>query len=296
MKSIITFKIYNELFKKINDQYIDIFLCGGVSKKNKKSIRDSLREILDDTKNIRTLYPEDIFIEILTLDKNSDLLSLEKVLADNCDLICIVAESAGSLVELGAFVNNKNTKKKVIALIDKDRKKDRSFIMLGPVKYLEKSNNNHVIFYNSDIETIGDNLKDTFKKYRKGQLESRKNTEKDINTIVGMYNYIPLLIYFYNDPLVSDLRSFIKEIYIKEGYDEKQFYTLFNSGRKLLYKEKYIYAIKDSDDTQYKLTKKGYKFVDKLFLGIKIKNRRKLYDSIRFDIMEEKYYQKSCSS
>ena len=62
-------------------------------------------------------------MEILNKDKESDLLSLEKFLADNCDIICIICESAGSLVELGAFTNNDATVGKVIAVIEEKRKK-----------------------------------------------------------------------------------------------------------------------------------------------------------------------------
>lgn len=288
----ITTKIYEKIFKKINDQYIDVFLCGGVSRKKNKSIRDLIREKLINTKDIRILYPEDLFIEILTIDKKSDLLTLERVLAKNCDLICIVAESAGSLVELGAFVNNDKTKEKVIALVDEKRKKDKSFIMLGPIKYLKKFNKKQVIFYNNNnIEKVSIELKKFFKQYKKGKLSSRKVDGKNINNIIGIYNYIPLLLYFYTEIEASNLKKSIKEVYLNQSYKEEKFLTLFKSGIKLLYKEKFIYKNLDYDKTKYKLTQNGYDFVYNLLSRLEISNRRKLYDSIRFDIMEEKYYQ-----
>jgi len=96
-------RIHVEVYKRINQQYIDVFLCGGTSNSTKISIRDIIRDKLSKINNVRVLYPEDLFIEILNNDKESDLLTLERFLADNCDVICIICESAGALVELGLF-------------------------------------------------------------------------------------------------------------------------------------------------------------------------------------------------
>ena len=69
-----------------------------------------------------------MLIEVLNETKDADLLSYEQFLANNSHMIVIVCESAGSLVELGAFTNNEYTVDKVIASVDKKRTKDKSFI------------------------------------------------------------------------------------------------------------------------------------------------------------------------
>jgi len=97
-KNIVT--IYDTIYKSSDNQYIDIFLCGGVSTKEKRSVRDSLRVRMEKNKKLRILYPEDLFNELMNIDRNYDLLSLEYFLAQNCDFIGIVCESPGSLVEL----------------------------------------------------------------------------------------------------------------------------------------------------------------------------------------------------
>lgn len=84
-------------------------------------------------------------IEILNKTKDADLLSYEQFLASNSHVIVIICESAGSLVELGAFTNNEYTVDKVIAAVDKKLAKHKSFIMLGPIKYLKKRNKLNVI-------------------------------------------------------------------------------------------------------------------------------------------------------
>ena len=48
-------------------------------------------------------------------------LVMSNFLANNSHIISIICESAGSLVELGAFTNNEYTVNKVIAAVDKKK-------------------------------------------------------------------------------------------------------------------------------------------------------------------------------
>lgn len=294
-------RIHHDIYKKVDIQHVDIFLCGGASTKKKVSIRDSIRPLLSKGKNIRVLYPEDLFIEIMNLNREANLLELEKFLADNADLICIIAESAGSLVELGAFVNNKSTFDKVVAIIDKKRAKDKSFIMLGPVKMIQKANKNNVIFYQHHKEDK--NSKDMFDKLAKdirtrcGQVRRSKKLnsdmyEKSINTIVGIYHFMPLLLYFFKSLDFETLEDFLKFIYEEESLNTTELKTVMMTGIKLLYKEKLIYKQKINGIAHYILTRKGYDSTVKIINNIKVTQKSKLCDSIRFDIMSNKYYGK----
>lgn len=78
-------------------------------------------------------------MDILNKDKKMDLLSLENFVAENSDIICVMPESPGSLVELGAFRSknylnilstklSRNTYQKLFVedLIFGNRKKDKS--------------------------------------------------------------------------------------------------------------------------------------------------------------------------
>ncbi|WP_306010452.1 retron St85 family effector protein, partial [Bacillus sp. MMSF_3328] len=190
-------QIHDEIYFKVNQKYIDVFLCGGASSKKHISVRDKIRDGLSNFENIRILYPEDLFIEMLNKDKDYNLLSLERFLADNCDIICIVCESAGSLVELGAFTNNENTVDKVIALIEEKRKRQKSFIMLGPVKILKKISKERVVFYNEHLEGINEKLKKAFEKKIKHSKDIKDGSSKPINTLLGLYYFIPLILYFF---------------------------------------------------------------------------------------------------
>ena len=85
-------EIYNEIFCNIQHGNIDLFLCGAASTKEKTSYRDIIRGKLEDNANLSILYPEDMFMEMLNR-KKYDLLTLEKFLASNSDIILIVCES-----------------------------------------------------------------------------------------------------------------------------------------------------------------------------------------------------------
>ena len=118
-------EIYNNIFCNIRHRNIDLFLCGAASTKEKKSNRDIIRSRLENNDNLSILYPEDMFMEMLNR-KKYDLLTLEKFLASNSDIILIVCESPGSFTELGAFVNNRvSSIKRSIWLIQDSAQRNR---------------------------------------------------------------------------------------------------------------------------------------------------------------------------
>jgi len=285
----ILIKIHDNIYKQINQNYVDVFLCGGASN-NDIYIRDSVRDNLKKIKNIRILYPEDLFIEMLYRDKQSDLLSLEKFLADNCDIICIICESPGALVELGAFTNN-DTINKVIAVIEKKREKDKSFIMLGPIKLIKKINKDNVIFYSKDnLSELNEKLKkrliSTKFKYIKAKKEANKQS---INSIIGLYYFIPIILYFFNSLELNMMITYLRYLFKENKYKETEFDTLFRSSLKLLYKDKLIQKNIVNSNNFYKLTVKGYNTIINVLNDVNIEDKSKLYDSVRFGIISDKY-------
>ena len=106
--------IYKDVFCNTFNQSCYVFLCGGAGQEH---IRNPIRLILEH-KQYQVLYPEDLFMEMLNRDKKADLLEYENFLADNSDIICIICESIGSAVELGAFAQNENIKNKMVIAIN----------------------------------------------------------------------------------------------------------------------------------------------------------------------------------
>ena len=134
-----------------------VLLCGGkVSQVNEpdyekvmKSLRDScLRSRFND--NI-VGFPKFDFLQIEEVheffNKNSpysNLLEFEKDMAQVCELVLLIAEGAGSFVELGSFSIIPEIKEKLLLVIRRKFLSEKSYIALGPVASLRDDYPNSV--------------------------------------------------------------------------------------------------------------------------------------------------------
>ncbi|MBM3476117.1 MAG: hypothetical protein FJX75_22840 [Armatimonadetes bacterium] len=92
-------------------------------------------------------YPEDLFEEILRGPQAEDLLTLENALAVSVHAVVVIAESAGALCELGAFANHPALREKLVVVVHRKYRRRRSFVMLGPVRYLERHTRSSVVYW-----------------------------------------------------------------------------------------------------------------------------------------------------
>ena len=141
-------KIREDIYKPAYNFKTTIFLCGARID-NKDKIRYKIAEKLQSYKysfRYDIIYPEGIFDELLHSAKTKDLLSLESLLADSVDSIVLIPESPGSFAELGSFANDSKLREKIICLIDKKYRKDKSFINKGPIKLIKETNKFAVIY------------------------------------------------------------------------------------------------------------------------------------------------------
>lgn len=277
-------EVYKDIFVRIQENTLNVFLCGAASNKSNKSMRDKIKDDLRKEKNIRILYPEDLFIDILNLDKKSNLLSLEKLLASNCDAICIVCESTGSFVELGAFTNSTSTFEKVIALVNSKYKNEKSFLMLGPVKYISSKCKENVLYYNTNIDETVRKLKRLFK--RKQKLYK---IHSNINSITNMYLFILLILFFVKNIEVGLVIDNLQYIF-KSQPSDYEFNLIFRSAIKLLYKERLVEKFTQNDKKYYLLTSKGYSKCLSIISTLPVDNIPKLCDQIRFSAIKLAYY------
>ena len=284
-------EIYQQIYCKFREQYIVVFLCGGASNRGYKLIRDKVRTLLENEKKtlwykpFKIFYPEDLLIEVLNKTKDADLLSYEQFLANNSHVIVIICESAGSLVELGAFTNNEYTVDKVIAAVDKNLAKHKSFIMLGPIKYLKKRNKLNVIEYGQDEVDFAKRLSRNIRE--KNKLSSNKNSMIDLTTIVGMHYFIQLLLYFFKSLNSQELVAIIGYISDKEKIAYADFKILFNAALKLLFQDKKIVKITGEQYSSYKLANIGF---ETMKLMITDCTRAGLCDRIRVELMHNEFY------
>jgi hypothetical protein len=166
----LAFKILKDIFEPVNTYKITIFLCGAAITQKEK-MRFKVAEALSDwwyDSLYDIIYPEDLFDELLYGLRSKDLLSLENMLAESVDAILLIPESPGSFAELGAFANDERLRKKLICIVDKNYKKDKSFINQGPLKLVRQANKHGIIYVDTnEIKKKIDDVHTSLKKMKK---------------------------------------------------------------------------------------------------------------------------------
>ena len=317
--------IYNTIFKNIRRTEIDLFLCGGASTAKRKSYRDRIRSLIKSEKNLAIYYPEDLFSEILAR-KKTDLLTLEKVLAENSDVIIIVCESPGSFTEIGAFVNSIDTCGKVVLFIQTKYKNDKSFINQGPVEYLKTHSERRtkVVYFKQDIDSTEMEVRKVLRESRLGL--GKEDSRYNLSQISGQVCFIMLLLYFFDSIGFAELRDTVRSMYeieyCKEAdlvEDEErilpmgrwtggtlEFEAIYPAAIKRLYKKGYLN--KREDLGQYLLTLDGTTKAKSFLKGVEIRpldnnknasiqryehlarGRYSYVDKIRLDVLKKSYY------
>ncbi|WP_026602380.1 retron St85 family effector protein [Methylomonas sp. 11b] len=134
-----------------------VLLCGGQVAPPKNNPDDpdppvkSLRDAISRSHAKYEIFrPE----EISSWDSDGifkDLLAFETDLANICSLVVIILESAGSLVELGAFTQIVDVNKRVIAIRSSEFDNEKSFINLGILRCISERNESGVKSYPWEI-------------------------------------------------------------------------------------------------------------------------------------------------
>lgn len=268
-------EIYENVYIDFKKNQVDIFLCGGSTEEI--NLRNFLKENFEKSPFIRICYPEAIFEDYFK-KKRQDYLTLENWLAEQVDIICIACESWGSVCELGAFTNVDLLKDKLIVLNHKSFEKSKSFITLGPIRYLKKKHSDAVRYYNNDNKQ--EILEDLKKKFE--NIAKNNTNIKDIYNLTGLFYFIALFMYFFKEISNVKLLNFTKYLlidYLKN--DSKTFDTLFNSTKKLLFNEKFIVK----EESIIKITPKAENIVSEMLN----KNNKPIYNKIISDIINYRY-------
>jgi hypothetical protein len=137
----------SELIEFFNDQDLDklrvsrpsklIFLCGGAINSKKSSRPSNLRDYLLRYDPIKTQYKIVLAEAAVTLFRETDykdLISFEEHIAQISSIVLVIAESPGSLAELGAFSSNEHIKPSLRVLMQEKLYNAESFVKLGPIR------------------------------------------------------------------------------------------------------------------------------------------------------------------
>lgn len=195
-------EIVNELNKQFLDKSqnlneISIFLCGGSGKEEEKFRRKVGEKISRRLSNYKysVYYPEDMFIELILGYQKKDLLTLENLLADSANAVVILLQSPGTFTELGAFTNYQKLNNKIIVVIDPRFARKRSFINLGPVRFLKTKTKSKVLFIpmdNSNLKKLVEQITNTARDMAKHSLPIR-----DLTNPIFAYRFYLALIYIF---------------------------------------------------------------------------------------------------
>lgn len=275
--------IYEDIFCNTFNKSCYVFLCGGAGKEH---IRNSIRPILEH-EQFQVLYPEDLFIEMLNRDKKADLLEYENLLANNSDIICIICESIGSAVELGAFVQNEHIKNKMIVAINQKYARQKSFVMMGPVKHLQKVDSNKVVhFKNGEPEALGKELIRVFRQIKKKRTS---NKTQSFTTLSAYIAFIPMIVYFYQIISRKEIHRNLKEYLKSKNILPANYNELFNASIKYLLKSGVLvteFNLQAKDET-FSLSQKGNAETYNLIARSSASNRTLLHDKIRCVILKK---------
>lgn len=276
--------IYSDVFCKTFSQSLFIFLCGGADKRH---IRNKIRIQLE-ANGFQVLYPEDLFMDMLNRDKKADLLEYENLLARNSDVVCIICESMGSAVELGAFIQNEKLERKLIVCVNQKYARDKSFIMMGPVKHLKKKYKSSVLLYKENTpELLGDELIDKFNYLRRISQKGHKNLS--FNNLSAYIAFIPIIEYFYKTVKRKELYKTLKEVLKDQNSLPSNYNQLFNASIKYLIKSGALVTKFDDfeNDEMLSLSQKGYSETSNLLKLSWASNKTLLQDKIRCVILKE---------
>lgn len=278
-------KILDDIYRPAYTFKTTIFLCGADISQTDK-MRFKIAKALggwDYWFQYDIVYPEDIFEELLFSSKSKDLLSLEGLLAESVDAIVLIPESPGAFTELGAFANDEELRKKLICVVDKKYKKNKSFINQGPLKLVKKTSKHGLIFVDpNDIEKVIEKLHSSLRKLKK---TSSKKSDKI--SLLQLDNFILPSIFLLQPVSLKTLINLVASA----TQDEVNAFQTTTTALSILTKKKQI----ELTTIGYKLTVLG---IENFHAFRKTRSRIKWHDetveidNLRLEILNLKYRKK----
>lgn len=135
-----------------------LFLCGGVI--GGTDAAESLRDYLFRIRSIESELPATVVLaeaanQLYRDTTYGDLISFEEDIARIASVVLVIAESPGSLAELGAFASNDTIRKALRVIVRDNHWSQESFIRFGPLQRVYAANDTHVGVYPWTINDAG---------------------------------------------------------------------------------------------------------------------------------------------
>ena len=268
-------QIYKFIFLKDMNSTINIFLCGS-NPKDTNSLRHKINNHLKEHSNYNIAFPEEIF-ESLLKRREYNLLELESDLANDVDIVILPLEGLGTYAELGAFSTYEKLQNKIVVINQKRyRHKKNSFINMGPIKLIERSNKKNIIYYDDETQT---EMLDSVISRIRGISKSR-NRVSDTDNLFNLMRFILYIIAFFQPITINKIKELL------EKYVAKRIYYI-QPCIDLLIEKKHILSEVDGRSKYFKLSSIGNELV---FEGLLKKlNLVDTFSEIRARVVNKNY-------
>lgn len=243
-------EIEKKVFPSLRRGMQTIFLVGA-GRTVHRSLRNAIRDELTPKSYYKWLdiyYPEDLFEELIRGSSKFDLLSLENLLARSVHVVVMVLESIGAIAELGAFSNHPDLQNRLIVLVDKKYQQSKSFISLGPIRFLNKRTESIIIyesFSNPDIKKVGEKILKSVKK-----ISKNVSIDNSINNPIQNQYFLLAAIY----ALEPVGKHFLNKLVLSmQSQAQEDVNTIVSVSLKLLLKDQQIIL----DNDKYRIARRG---------------------------------------
>ena len=147
-----------------------LFLCGGFIAPDGNTKAQNLRDYLYRVRRISRRFNIVLAERANQLYRDShygDLISFEEDVARIASVVLVIAESAGSFAELGAFTANETIQKSLRVVIQQRYDIAESFVRYGPIERVKKARRSNLAVYPWHTHNNGTlNVRSTAPHYR----------------------------------------------------------------------------------------------------------------------------------
>lgn len=244
-----------------------VFFCGGSIPLQQYEPAKNLRDYLCRVKPIRLGYDLVLAEKAVQLYRDTDyrdLISFEEDIARIASVVIVIAESAGSLAELGAFSANETICTVLRVVIQQEHETAESFVRYGPVERVKNLNRSYLGVYPWRVRRTGNLVISTVKPHLReiknfiGQHVSAIPVSTTYTQIskFSLFYFVYWVIHLCLAVEVKHLCSYVKLI-IPDATDEEisnKIYCMKIAGwlERIAYSGKdYVYTKHDVDPFDY---------------------------------------------
>jgi hypothetical protein len=144
-----------------------------------------------------------------------DLLSLENILANSVHAVAIILHSPGTFAELGAFANHPILSQKLIVVIDPKYRNHRSFINLGPIRYLRTKTTSKILHLSLEPENL-DNLATAIAEASR-EIAKAASPKNDLTNPLAAYQFFLAAIHVFDPVPKAGLMNLVDSLRPGDG-------------------------------------------------------------------------------